>query len=317
MFKAYWNLEDVPAEPGPTVLAIGNFDGLHLGHVEILERAKREARRLGGRAMVLTFNPHPATVVAPERAPELLMTLAERIRRFERLGLDGTVVLPFTRKMAWLSPAEFVRKALVERLRMRSVVVGENFRFGHRRAGTLTTLRRLGKDLGFDTVGVPPLVVGGRAVSSTSIRELVRTGQVSRARRLQGRPFSLIGDVVPGRGVGSRRTVPTLNLAPQAGVRPARGVYVTLTCDRETGNQWPSVTNVGSRPTFNGSEQTVETHLMKPLEGRVPSRIEPAFLHRLRDEKRFASAEDLRLQIFRDIELAQRYFRLLRRVEVR
>ena len=316
MFSVYWSLEDVPRDRAAAALAIGNFDGLHRGHVEILERTKHEARRVGGEAVVLTFDPHPTTVVAPERAPQLLMTPAERVRRFENIGLDATVVLPFTSEIACLTPAEFVRQVLVEKLGARSIVVGESFRFGYKQAGTLAVLTELG-DLGFETVGVRPVLVGGRAVSSTWVRELVLAGKVEQARRLLGRPFSLVGDVVSGHGIGSRKTVPTLNLAPEAGVRPARGVYVTLTCDRDSGKQWPSVTNVGSRPTFNGTEQTVETYLLEPLEGRPPSRIEPAFLHRLRDEKRFASAEELRRQILRDAESAKGYFRRLRAVATR
>ncbi len=316
MFSVYWSLEDVPRDRAAAALAIGNFDGLHRGHLEILERTKHEARRVGGEAVVLTFDPHPTTVVAPERAPQLLMTPAERVRRFENIGLDATVVLPFTSETACLTPAEFVRQVLVEKLGARSIVVGESFRFGYKQAGTLAVLTELG-DLGFETVGVRPVLVGGRAVSSTWVRELVLAGKVEQARRLLGRPFSLVGDVVSGHGIGSRKTVPTLNLAPEAGVRPARGVYVTLTCDRDSGKQWPSVTNVGSRPTFNGTEQTVETYLLEPLEGRPPSRIEPAFLHRLRDEKRFASAEELRRQILRDAESAKGYFRRLRAAATR
>ncbi len=316
MFKAYWNLEDVPPRPAPAALAIGNFDGLHRGHLEILDRTKREARRIGGEAIVLTFDPHPTRVVAPARAPQLLMSAAERLRRFERIGLDAAVVLAFTPEVARLTPADFVRCVLVEKLAAGSVVVGKGFRFGHKQAGTLTELAELGEDLGFETVAVRPVMIGTRAVSSTWVRELVSAGKVEQTRRLLGRPFSLVGDVVPGHGIGSRRTVPTLNLAPEADVRPAQGVYVTLTRDRESGKQWPSVTNVGSRPTFNGTEQTVETYLLEPLEGRAPSRIEPAFLHRLRDEKRFASAEELREQILRDVESAERYFRLLRAVGI-
>ena len=204
---------------------------------------------------------------------------------------------------------------LVEKLAAGSVVVGEGFRFGHQQAGTLAVLAELGKDLDFGTVGVRPVMIGERAVSSTWVRELVSGGKVEQARRLLGRPFSLVGGVIRGHGVGSRQTVPTLNLAPESDVRPARGVYVTLTCDRDSGKQWPSVTNVGSRPTFNGTEQSVETYVLEKLEGPAPSRIEPAFLHRLRDEKRFASAEALREQILRDVEAAQRYFRRLAAVE--
>ena len=302
----------MPEDQGCTALAIGNFDGLHRGHTEILERTKCEARRLGGEAVVLTFDPHPTTVVRPEHAPALLMTLAERVRHFGLYGLDATVVLTFTPEIASLSPADFVRTILVGKLRARSVVVGESFRFGYQKAGTLAVLRTLGQDLGFETHDVQPVMAGGRTVSSTAIRELVRAGKVEAARRLLGRPFSVVGEVVSGKGIGSKETVPTLNLVPDADVQPAHGVYVTLTCDRESGKQWNSVTNVGLQPTFNGNKQTIETYLIDPLEGCTLSRIEHAFLHRLRDEKCFASAEDLRQQILCDVESTKRYFRRCR-----
>ena len=161
MFSVYWSLEDVPRDRAAVALAIGNFDGLHRGHLEILERTKHEARRVGGEAVVLTFDPHPTTVVAPERAPQLLMTPAERVRRFENIGLDATVVLPFTSDIACLTPAEFVRQVLVEKLGARSVVVGESFRFGYKQGGTLAVLTELGKDLGFRN-GRHPARDGGR-----------------------------------------------------------------------------------------------------------------------------------------------------------
>ncbi|MBG99786.1 MAG: riboflavin biosynthesis protein RibF [Solibacterales bacterium] len=312
MFKAYWSLEDVPEDQGYTALAIGNFDGLHRGHIEILERTKREARRLGGEAVVLTFDPHPTTVVRPEHAPALLMTPAERVRHFDRYGLDAAVVLAFTPEIASLSPADFVRTILVGKLRARSVVVGESFRFGHQQSGTLAVLRALGRDLNFETHDVRPVMAVGRTVSSTAIRELVRAGKVEAARRLLGRPFSVVGEVVPGKGIGSKQTVPTLNLVPDADVHPAHGVYVTLTCDRESGKQWSSVTNVGLQPTFNGNEQTIETYIIDPLEVHTFSRIEHSFLHRLRDERRFDSVEDLRQQILSDVESTKRYFRRFR-----
>ena len=312
MFRTYWGLEDVLMDQGPTALAIGNFDGLHRGHIKILEQTKREARRLGGEAMVLTFHPHPTKVVAPERESELLMTLNERVRHFEKCGRDAVVVVPFTHETASLRPADFVHKVLIEKLTTRSVVVGEGFRFGHQQAGTLATLTMLGKQLDFDTIMVQPVVHGGQTVSSTTIRALVRAGKVETARHLLGRPFSLVGSVVSGKGIGSKKTVPTLNLSPEQGVRPGRGVYVTLTCDRESGKLWTSVTNVGTNPTFGDGQLTIETHLIEAPTMRTFSRIEPMFLHRLRDERRFTSAEALRRQIFRDVELAKRYFKLCR-----
>ena len=311
MFRAHWNLESVGPEPPRCALAIGNFDGLHLGHQRILEKTKEQARRIGGEAVVLTFDPHPATVVAPERAPDLLMLPAERLRRFEECGIDAGVVLRFTGRIARLRPEEFVEQILVRKLNVRSVVVGEGFRFGCRQSGDTKTLIDIGSRDGFEVATVPPVLVGGQPVSSTRVRAVVGQGSVRQARRMLARPFSLRGEIVSGRGIGSRQTVPTLNLSPETELRPAQGVYVTFTCDLESGRRWGSVTNVGSRPTFNGTDQTVETYLLEGLEGRKPARIELAFLHRLRDEKRFETPEKLRQQILKDAGQAKRYFRLL------
>ncbi len=315
MFKAHWNLASVGPEPPPCALAIGNFDGLHLGHQRIIEKTKEQARRIGGEAVVLTFDPHPATVVAPERAPDLLMLPAERLRRFEECEIDAGVVLRFTKQIARLRPEEFVEQILVRKLNVRSVVVGEGFRFGCRQSGDAKTLIDIGSRYGFEVTTVQPVLVGGEPVSSTRVRTLVGQGSVRQARRMLARPFSLRGEIVSGHGIGSRQTVPTLNLSPETQLRPAQGVYVTLTCDLESGRRWGSVTNVGSRPTFNGTDQTVETYLLDELQGREPSRIELAFLRRLRDEQRFETPEKLRRQILKDVDQAKRYFRLLAAAE--
>ena len=176
MFRAHWNLESVGPEPPPCALAIGNFDGLHLGHRRILTKTKEHARRIGGEAVVLTFDPHPTTVVAPERAPDLLMLPAERLRRFEECGIDAGVVLPFTERIARLAPEEFVEQILVKKLNVRAVVVGEGFRFGHRQSGNTKTLIDAGSRHGFEVVTVQAVSVGGQPVSSSRVRTLVRQG---------------------------------------------------------------------------------------------------------------------------------------------
>ena len=223
MFKAHWNLASVGPEPPPCALAIGNFDGLHLGHQRILEKTKQQARRIGGEAVVLTFDPHPATVVAPERAPDLLMLPAERLRRFEECEIDAGVVLRFTKQIARLRPEEFVEQILVRKLNVRSVVVGEGFRFGCRQSGDAKTLIDIGSRYGFEVTTVQPVLVGGEPVSSTRVRTLVGQGSVRQARRMLARPFSLRGEIVSGHGIGSRQTVPTLNLSPETELRPAQG----------------------------------------------------------------------------------------------
>ncbi len=311
MFAAYRALDQVPAGFGPSALTIGNFDGVHLGHARILQEVRSLARRNGWRAAALTFDPHPTRVVAPERAPKLLTTLERRLALLEAAGLDAVLVLPFTPEVARLEPEEFVRRVVVEKLGARAIVVGANFRFGRKQSGNVEALRRLGSRFGYEVQVVEPFYCRGELASSSQIRRWIGEGRVARARRLLGRPFAVEGAVVHGHGVGSRRTVPTLNLAPDTEVLPGRGVYVTCTTDPATGRQWPSVTNVGFRPTFGGTELTIETYLLRPLEGPDPERLSVAFWRRLREEKKFASAEELRAQILRDVARTETFYRRL------
>ncbi|HEV2446400.1 MAG TPA: riboflavin kinase, partial [Candidatus Sulfopaludibacter sp.] len=221
--------------------------------------------------------------------------------------------LPFTREVALLCPEEFVGSLLVGRLGARAVLVGDNFRFGHRAAGNTRLLAELGQRLGFETEIVPAITCRGRVVSSSGIRELILAGRVSLAARLLQRPYRLQGDVVSGRGVGSKQTVPTLNLAAEAELIPARGVYVSRTRDLDGAREWSSITNVGYRPTFGHSEElSIETFLLDPPGGDPPRRISVEFLWRVRDERKFGSPEELKAQIFRDVAAARRYFRRAR-----
>jgi len=309
----YRSMEEVPADFGPSALTIGNFDGVHFGHRRILRRVHEIAEAHGWKASVLTFDPHPARVVAPDRAPLLMTSPERRAQLMEEEGIRQVLILPFTRELAQLTPEEFVRQLLVERLGAKAVLVGDNFRFGHKQAGNIRVLTELGKRYGFETEIVPAVAWRGRVVSSSGIRETILAGRVSLAARLLQHPYGLEGDVVSGRGVGSRETVPTLNLATGAALIPARGVYVTRTCDLDDGREWDSVTNIGYRPTFGQSDQlTIETFLLSPLTGATPHRIRVEFLWRIRDERRFDSPEQLKARIMRDARAAQAYFRRLR-----
>lgn len=308
--NVYRSLAEVPADFGPTALTIGNFDGVHYGHRQILRRLTALAHDRGWKASVLTFDPHPACVVAPERAPRLLTTPQRRVELMREENLDQVLILPFTRELARLTPEEFVRQLLVARLRARAVLVGENFRFGNQQSGNVAILAELGRKLGFETVAIPAVFCRGRAVSSSAIREAILVGRVAWAERLLQHPYCLEGAVVKGHGVGARQTVPTLNLATAAEVIPARGVYITRTTDREAARQWNSITNIGYRPTFSSAhELSIETFLLDPLEGAPPHRIRLEFLCRVRDERRFSSPEALRAQILKDVRVAQAYFR--------
>jgi riboflavin kinase/FMN adenylyltransferase len=295
-----------------SVLAIGNFDGIHLGHQAILRATVERARALNAVSTALTFDPSPRKVLRPETAPLRLSTNAQRMQWFNALGLEAVVVLPFTLDLARLSPAEFIEQILVRDLHVKAVLVGENFRFGHKQAGDVKLLSELGAKHGFAVVIVPPVVYRGEVVSSTIIRREVAEGDVSHAARLLGRPFSLTGEVVSGTGTGRRFTFPTLNLAAEQELLPARGVYVTRTCLEGETRSHRSVTNIGMRPTFNGSSLSVETHLLDAQLATAPKRIEVRFWRRLREEKKFSGPEELRAQIARDIARANKFFSRLR-----
>jgi len=297
---------------GSTV-AIGNFDGAHLGHQAILRAAATRAAQLNAIPTVLTFDPLPPKILRPDTAPLRLTTDAQRLQYFAAAELQAAVVLPFTHELSRLTPEEFVDQILLRDLHARAVFIGENFRFGHRQAGNAPGLVQLGVSRGFEVNVLPPVAVHREVVSSTRIRREIALGEVSRAARLLGRPFLLSGKVVQGTGTGRKFTFPTLNLAPEQELLPARGVYVTRTRFGGETRTRRSVTNVGIRPTFNGSSLTVETHILEPVE-RTPECIEVEFWHRLRAEKKFNGPEELRAQIARDISRAQRFFNLLRRL---
>jgi len=306
------SLQELPANFGPCAVTIGNFDGVHRGHGHIMRRVADVARRNAWKPAVLTFEPHPAKLVAPARAPRLLTTLDQRCALMEEQGIEEVVILPFTHEIAGLTPEQFVKQILAEKLKARAVMVGDNFRFGHKAAGDVQTLRSLGQKYGFVVEAVQPIAIRGRIVSSTEIRRLVEAGQVSQACRQLGRAYALEGRVVRGHGVGGKQTVPTLNLATGAEILPARGVYITKTRDLGRSREWPSITNVGFRPTFGGDEQlNIETFLLSPLDGETPEEIRVQFLRWVREERKFDNPEALKTQIFRDVARAQAYFRRL------
>jgi riboflavin kinase / FMN adenylyltransferase len=307
--RIHRSLAELPGDFGPCAITIGNFDGVHIGHQQILQRVIAVAREHGWKAAVLTFDPHPTKLVAPARAPRLLTTPEQRARLMLDQGIDEVLILPFTPEIAALTPEQFVLEILSEKLGARVVLVGDNFRFGNRAAGDARTLQELGRKYGFSEEIFQAIVWRGRIISSSEIRQSIEAGQVSLACRMLGRPYALEGRVVPGAGVGSKQTVPTLNLETQAEVLPKTGVYITRTHDRTGSRDWPSITNVGYRPTFNGHGLTIETYLLAPLEGEPPKEISVEFLRWVRDERKFPSPDELKKQILRDVGSAQTYFR--------
>jgi phosphoribosyl 1,2-cyclic phosphate phosphodiesterase len=296
-----------------SVIAIGNFDGIHLGHQKVLEYCIGAAGRTGAVATALTFEPPPLKVLRPETAPLRISTNEQRMNWFEALGMEAAVVLPFTLELSRVSAEDFVNEILVGQLHVKTVVVGEDFRFGHKQSGNVKLLREWGMRDGFEVVVHEPVMVRGEIVSSTRVRRLIAEGKVTQAGRLLGRPFALTGEVVAGTGTGSKFTFPTLNLRAEQELLPAKGVYVTRTVLDGDLRGHRSVTNVGMRPTFDGTSLTVETHLLNYSGTTSPKRIEVRFWKKLREEKKFAGAEELRAQIGKDIARAETLFRRLRR----
>ncbi len=309
--QIFRKLDEIPAGFGPSVVSVGNFDGVHLAHVRVLDEIVARARKRGAKSVTVTFEPHPVRILRPDSGLKLLTPTTERLRLLEKTEIDAVLLLPFTRDVSLMSPQEFAGQILRDRLHAVEVHEGYNFRFGHKASGDVGLLRQLGQDLGFEVVVYPELRVRGDAVSSTRIRELIEAGDVARARALLLRPFSIRSTPGRGRGYGAKYTVPTINLSRYEELAPKDGVYITRT--RVGEECFDSVTNIGNRPTFGADSFAIETHLLDfhPLELTPETEIEIIFFSRLRDEIKFASVEQLREQIGRDIGKARRYFELM------
>jgi riboflavin kinase/FMN adenylyltransferase len=288
------------------VLSVGNFDGMHLGHQKILRSVVERARQTRSLAAVVTFEPHPLKVLRPGHAPPLVETLPQKLANFESVGLDAALVLRFDQALAQLSPEEFAGGILWDQLHANTILVGQNFRFGHRQAGDVSLLQEIGGRLGFAVEIVPPVNIDGQVVSSSAVRRTVAEGDVTRAARLLGRPFALTGIIERGTGRGSTIVVPTLNLKPDQELLPKTGVYATES--RVRGQLYRGVTNVGFRPTFEGTHLSIESHLGHFNDKLTEGSLEVRFWERLRDEQKFADAEQLLRQIAADIEHAREFF---------
>jgi riboflavin kinase/FMN adenylyltransferase len=310
MISIFRSVQEIPTGFGPSVAAIGNFDGVHLGHQQILSAVAAEARSVGARAVAITFEPHPEQFLRPAEAPLLLTHIDERLRLLALTGIDAVLVLPFDAALATLPAREFVRHILVDTLGVRSLHEGGNFRFGHNAEAGVTELQALGAEFGFAVHVHSPVRAHKLEVSSSAIRQCVAAGDVTRARWMLDRPFHLRSTQARGRGIGTRLLVPTVNLAAYNGLLPAFGVYVTrLTVG---GRGFQAVTNVGNRPTFGAASFAVESYILdfEPVEMDERTPIELEFLLRLRGEVEWPSPEALKAQIMRDVARAKRYFRL-------
>jgi len=302
-----WNgMERYPHDAAPAVATIGNYDGVHVGHRAILRSAVAGAKGRQLQSLLITFDPHPLSVVAPSRRPRLLQTRRQKLDTLAECGIDGVLVVHFDGTLAAMSGDAFFRTFLRSRVTPAAIHVGVNFRFGHDRAGDTDLLCRIGVEMGIDVVGIPQVEVGGETVSSSAIRRAVEDGDVERAARMLGRPFALTGEVVAGNGRGRTLDFPTANLDVENEMIPRRGVYVTETSVLSSRNI--SVTNVGVRPTFGGETLVVETHLIDFDEDLLGERMDVRFLARIRDERRFSDPGELADQIARDRAAAVAYF---------
>ena len=311
--RFFRSLEEIPVGFGPTALAIGNFDGVHLGHRQILSAVVADAKVRNAQAMAVTFEPHPEQFLRPDRAPQLITPLGERLRLLAETGVDAVLVLRFDAALAGLAPREFVEKILVAALNTKSIHEGLNFRFGRGAAAGVAELAAFGREFGFEVNLHQAVDVRGLEVSSSAIRALVCAGDMRRARWMLGRPFTVLSTQARGRGVGSKLLVPTVNLAAYKGLLPAIGVYVTRL--KIAGRAFEAVTNVGNRPTFEGVGFGIETHILNfepvelgPKESSVDTPLELEFLLRLRGERKFPSPEALKAQIMKDVARAKKYF---------
>ena len=294
-------LDDTPSGWGRCVVSIGVFDGVHRGHQTLVARAVQRARESGLPAVVLSFDPHPSEVVRPGSHPPVLTPVRRKADILEQLGVDVFCVLPFTVDLSKLSPAEFVHVALVERLHAAAVVVGDNFRFGHRAAGNIETLRTLGREFGFSTEGLPMLQDDDVTLSSTFVRSSIDAGEVGRAAEVLGRPHRIDGIVVRGEGRGRQLGYPTANVHSAAHVAvPADGVYAGWAILR--GTRLPAAISVGTNPTFEGRKRTVEAFILDFDQDIYGCELAVEFVERIRGMEKFDSVEALIDQMGRDVE---------------
>lgn len=295
--------------PRRTVISIGNFDGVHIGHQAVLSHVVQRAQAAETTAVAMTFDPHPIKLLRPSEAPRLVTTLDQRLALIQRTGIETTLVLPFTHRLARMDAADFVRDVLVDRLGVQEVYIGKNFRFGADRGGDVALLKSMGEELGFLAAAAPIVEAAGGVVSSTRVRETIASGDVEEVAALLGRTFFIDGRVLEGKRLGRTLGFPTLNIEVENEIEPSHGVYVTMVHIPSFDRTFAAVTNIGVRPTvYQNSLTTVESHLLDFTADVYQERVRLFFLRRLRDERAFTSTMQLMAQIRRDVEAAREVF---------
>ena len=315
--QTFRQLSEVPADFGPTIVAIGNFDGVHRGHQFVLAQVLAQARSVDAKALALTFDPHPVRVVRTQPEFKLITPLAAKLELLAKTGIDATIVLPFTQGFSEMEAEAFAADVLARGLHAIEVHEGDNFRFGRGAHAGTKELTEFGHRLGFGVVVNAALYAHKLVVSSSAVRNFIAAGDLRRARWLLGRSFYVDAPPASGRGIGSKQTVPTINLAPYPELLPANGVYVTQV--EIDGRCFNAVTNVGNRPTFGEDSFAVESYLLnfEPMELMPETNLRLHFLARIREERKWPTPEALRTQIMKDVSIAQHYFRHLLRMSSR
>jgi riboflavin kinase / FMN adenylyltransferase len=301
-------IDELESLSGTKYLAIGVFDGLHIGHQAVIGRALASSRQTGGNAVVVTFDPHPIRVLRPEKAPRLLTSTRHKVKLIERLGVDAVLLLEFTLEFSKTPPEVFIKKLVRTSNRIGQICVGQEWTFGANRSGSIRLLEELAPKLGFQVASVPPVLVDERVVSSTLVRSAVERGNLVSAAKYLGREFTILGTVTEGRQLGRRLGFPTANLRAHNELFPPNGVYVAKAWFRE--NEYGGVVNIGVRPTIENEtgERILELHLFDFDQKIYGEDIEVAFLGYLRPEQKFSGVDELQAQIQRDAETARRRY---------
>lgn len=304
--KKIYGSHQFPKNFNPTAVALGVFDGVHLGHQELFKRARAAAKKINGVAVVYTFEPHPVRALSPSECPPLITTLAQKIDLIEKTGVDAVVIEKFTHELAQMEPADFFSKILLKNLHAKVVVAGHDFTFGRHRQGTMEILETLCAKQNLEAIAVPAVFADETLISSTIIRQMILHGNVGHAQKLLGRPYSIDGKVVAGKGLGGNLGAHTANIKTDNEIIPSNGVYISRTI-LENGKIYPSVTSIGDNPTFKDAKFSIETHLLNESCDLSGQEITIEFLSFMRGQIRFESEEKLREQIKKDIETARKF----------
>jgi riboflavin kinase / FMN adenylyltransferase len=308
--KAFSDIEDQELAITGSVVTLGNFDGIHLGHQALVRHTVEESKRLGYPSIVLTFEPHPLKILAPERAPRLLLSYQDKLDLFQARGVDIVIAQRFDRQFASITAEDFVRRLLAGRLKAKKIWVGRDLRFGQGRKAGTDDLMRVAPQLGFQVGVLDPISSNGMRISSSRIRELVEAGCVDEVQPMLGRYHFVSGRVVAGQGRGRKLGFPTANISSQTEVVPSNGIYATLITVRS--RRWPSVSSVGVNPTFGEGPRTVESFIFDFESDIYGEAAKLSFVKRIRDEKKFANVEDLIAEMHGDVDRAKATFKELR-----